>query len=80
MHLSLSFWFPPFPSFPLSISLCQLGPEDLSENSFWTKAKEEKFENNELFAKLTLTFSAQTKSECVASVFLLLLLLCCVSQ
>uniref|UniRef100_A0A8D0CQZ5 Diaphanous related formin 1 n=1 Tax=Sander lucioperca TaxID=283035 RepID=A0A8D0CQZ5_SANLU len=37
---------------------------DLSEKSFWTKAKEGKFENNELFAKLTLAFSSQTKSEC----------------
>uniref|UniRef100_A0A3Q4AJ45 Uncharacterized protein n=1 Tax=Mola mola TaxID=94237 RepID=A0A3Q4AJ45_MOLML len=37
--------------------------EDLSENSFWTKAKEEKYENNELFAKLTLAFSSQTKSK-----------------
>lgn len=37
----------------------KIGPEDLSEKSFWTKAKEEKFENNELFAKLTLTFSSQ---------------------
>uniref|UniRef100_A0A8C2WGI6 Diaphanous related formin 1 n=1 Tax=Cyclopterus lumpus TaxID=8103 RepID=A0A8C2WGI6_CYCLU len=45
----------------------KIGPEDLSENSFWTKAKEGKFENNELFAKLTLAFSSQTKSECVAS-------------
>ncbi|XP_060904056.1 protein diaphanous homolog 1-like isoform X2 [Labrus mixtus] len=41
----------------------KIGPEDLSENSFWTKAKEDKFENNELFAKLTLAFSSQTKSE-----------------
>nr|XP_033488869.1 protein diaphanous homolog 1-like isoform X1 [Epinephelus lanceolatus] len=40
----------------------KIGPEDLSEKSFWTKAKEEKFENNELFAKLTLTFSSQTKT------------------
>uniref|UniRef100_A0A4W6ED61 Diaphanous related formin 1 n=1 Tax=Lates calcarifer TaxID=8187 RepID=A0A4W6ED61_LATCA len=41
----------------------KIGPEDLSENSFWTKAKEEQFENNELFAKLTLTFSSQTKTK-----------------
>uniref|UniRef100_A0A8P4GEI9 Diaphanous related formin 1 n=1 Tax=Dicentrarchus labrax TaxID=13489 RepID=A0A8P4GEI9_DICLA len=41
----------------------KIGPEDLSENSFWTKAKEEKFENNELFAKLTLAFSSQTKRD-----------------
>lgn len=40
----------------------KIGPEDLSENSFWTKAKEDQFENNELFAKLTLTFSSQTKT------------------
>ncbi|KAM9795020.1 protein diaphanous homolog 1 [Neosynchiropus ocellatus] len=39
----------------------KIGPEDLSQNSFWTKAKEDKFENNELFAKLTMTFSSQTK-------------------
>ncbi|XP_069575898.1 protein diaphanous homolog 1 [Brachyistius frenatus] len=40
----------------------KIGPEDLSENSFWIKSKEEQFENNELFAKLTLTFSSQTKT------------------
>uniref|UniRef100_A0A8C6KAD5 Diaphanous related formin 1 n=1 Tax=Nothobranchius furzeri TaxID=105023 RepID=A0A8C6KAD5_NOTFU len=37
--------------------------EDLNENSFWIKAKEEQYQSNELFAKLTLTFSSQTKSE-----------------
>uniref|UniRef100_H2TAT7 Diaphanous related formin 1 n=1 Tax=Takifugu rubripes TaxID=31033 RepID=H2TAT7_TAKRU len=37
--------------------------EDLSEDSFWTHSKEDKFENNELFAKLTLAFSSQTKSK-----------------
>uniref|UniRef100_A0A672SBM1 Diaphanous related formin 1 n=1 Tax=Sinocyclocheilus grahami TaxID=75366 RepID=A0A672SBM1_SINGR len=37
--------------------------KDLSEGSFWLKAKEERFENKELFAKLTLTFSTQTKSK-----------------
>ncbi|XP_069892350.1 protein diaphanous homolog 1 [Dipodomys merriami] len=36
--------------------------EDLSQDCFWTKVKEDRFENNELFAKLTLTFSAQTKT------------------
>ncbi|XP_053285533.1 protein diaphanous homolog 1 isoform X1 [Pleuronectes platessa] len=40
----------------------KIGSEDLSEKSFWTKAKEDKFESNELFAKLTLTFSSQTKT------------------
>ncbi|XP_036169773.1 protein diaphanous homolog 1 isoform X1 [Myotis myotis] len=36
--------------------------EDLSQNCFWTKVKEDRFENNELFAKLTSAFSAQTKT------------------
>ncbi|XP_072854474.2 protein diaphanous homolog 1 [Pogona vitticeps] len=37
--------------------------QQLSEDCFWVKAKEDRFENEELFAKLTLTFStAQTKS------------------
>uniref|UniRef100_A0A4W5KAH6 Diaphanous related formin 1 n=1 Tax=Hucho hucho TaxID=62062 RepID=A0A4W5KAH6_9TELE len=41
----------------------KIGYEDLSEKSFWTKANEDRYENNELFAKLTLAFSSQTKSE-----------------
>ncbi|XP_011608876.2 protein diaphanous homolog 1 isoform X2 [Takifugu rubripes] len=40
----------------------KFGAEDLSEDSFWTHSKEDKFENNELFAKLTLAFSSQTKT------------------
>ncbi|XP_042317758.1 LOW QUALITY PROTEIN: protein diaphanous homolog 1 [Sceloporus undulatus] len=37
--------------------------QELSEGCFWVKAKEDRFENDELFAKLTLTFStAQAKS------------------
>uniref|UniRef100_A0A8D0HFY2 Diaphanous related formin 1 n=1 Tax=Sphenodon punctatus TaxID=8508 RepID=A0A8D0HFY2_SPHPU len=38
--------------------------EELSQDCFWTKAKEDRFENDELFAKLTLSFSAQTKCKC----------------
>ncbi|XP_074866008.1 protein diaphanous homolog 1 isoform X2 [Carettochelys insculpta] len=38
-------------------------PEELSQDCFWTKVKEDRFEDDELFAKLTLTFSAQTKSK-----------------
>ncbi|XP_059372262.1 protein diaphanous homolog 1-like isoform X1 [Carassius carassius] len=41
----------------------KIAPEDLSKDSFWVKAKEDRFENKELFAKLTLTFSTQTKSK-----------------
>ncbi|XP_036169775.1 protein diaphanous homolog 1 isoform X3 [Myotis myotis] len=40
----------------------QFVAEDLSQNCFWTKVKEDRFENNELFAKLTSAFSAQTKT------------------
>uniref|UniRef100_H0WGT0 Protein diaphanous homolog 1 n=1 Tax=Otolemur garnettii TaxID=30611 RepID=H0WGT0_OTOGA len=40
----------------------QFVAEDLSQDCFWTKVKEDRFENNELFAKLTHTFSAQTKT------------------
>ncbi|XP_075756134.1 protein diaphanous homolog 1 [Pelodiscus sinensis] len=36
--------------------------EELSQDCFWTRVKEDRFENDELFAKLTLTFSAQAKS------------------
>ncbi|XP_019518483.1 PREDICTED: protein diaphanous homolog 1 isoform X2 [Hipposideros armiger] len=36
--------------------------EDLSQDCFWTKVKEDRFENSELFAKLTHAFSAQTKT------------------
>ncbi|KAJ8015354.1 hypothetical protein DPEC_G00025260 [Dallia pectoralis] len=41
----------------------KIGYEDLSEKSFWTTAKEDRYGNNELFAKLTMAFSAQSKSE-----------------
>ncbi|XP_055368335.1 protein diaphanous homolog 1 isoform X2 [Betta splendens] len=41
----------------------KIGPQDLSENSFWVQSKEDQFENDELFAKLTLTFSSQTKTK-----------------
>uniref|UniRef100_A0A8B9YNY7 Diaphanous related formin 1 n=1 Tax=Bos mutus grunniens TaxID=30521 RepID=A0A8B9YNY7_BOSMU len=48
----------------LNTCLClQFVAEDLSQDCFWTKVKEDRFENSELFAKLTSTFSAQTKSE-----------------
>lgn len=40
----------------------KITPRELSEKSFWTQAKEDRFEKDELFAKITLTFSAQTKS------------------
>ncbi|KAM4749701.1 protein diaphanous homolog 1 [Rhinophrynus dorsalis] len=41
----------------------KITPKELSEKSFWTKAKEDRFEKDELFAKITLTFSSQTNTD-----------------
>ncbi|XP_058263850.1 protein diaphanous homolog 1 isoform X1 [Hemibagrus wyckioides] len=41
----------------------KIAAEDLSEGSFWVKSKEDCFESNELFSRLTLTFSSQTKTK-----------------
>uniref|UniRef100_A0A665UHX5 Diaphanous related formin 1 n=1 Tax=Echeneis naucrates TaxID=173247 RepID=A0A665UHX5_ECHNA len=41
----------------------RIGAEDLSESSFWTKAEEDQYENNELFAQLTLAFSSMKISK-----------------
>ncbi|XP_050983145.1 protein diaphanous homolog 1 isoform X2 [Labeo rohita] len=71
-------WAPPVPQLPFGLqpkkdykpevqlkraNWSKIAAEDLLEDSFWVKAKEERFENKELFAKLTLTFSTQTKSK-----------------
>uniref|UniRef100_A0A8C0K5C2 Diaphanous related formin 2 n=1 Tax=Canis lupus dingo TaxID=286419 RepID=A0A8C0K5C2_CANLU len=48
----------------LSLSLLflfQIEPKELSENCFWLKVKEDKFENPDLFAKLALNFATQKK-------------------
>ncbi|XP_059507469.1 protein diaphanous homolog 2 isoform X3 [Stegostoma tigrinum] len=39
----------------------QIGPQEMTETCFWIKAKEEKFESPDLFAKLMLSFATQTK-------------------
>ncbi|XP_076880151.1 protein diaphanous homolog 1-like isoform X1 [Brachyhypopomus gauderio] len=44
------------------VNWSKIRPEDLSESSIWVKAKEERFESKELFSKLTLTFTSQTKT------------------
>lgn len=41
----------------------KITPKELSEKSFWTQAKEDRFEKDELFAKITLTFSSQKSSK-----------------
>ncbi|XP_053102654.1 protein diaphanous homolog 1 [Hemicordylus capensis] len=41
----------------------KITPQQLSENCFWVKAKEDRFENDEILAKLTVVFSTpQPKS------------------
>ncbi|XP_078067809.1 protein diaphanous homolog 2 isoform X5 [Mustelus asterias] len=39
----------------------KIGPQEMTETCFWIKAKEEKFESPDLFAKLMLGFATQTK-------------------
>ncbi|KAM6151416.1 protein diaphanous homolog 2 isoform 2-T2 [Rhynchocyon petersi] len=43
------------------INWSKIEPRELSENCFWLKVKEEKFENPDLFAKLALNFASQIK-------------------
>ncbi|XP_062998020.1 protein diaphanous homolog 2 [Elgaria multicarinata webbii] len=43
------------------INWAKVEPQEISEHCFWVKAKEEKFENPDLFAKLALTFATQMK-------------------
>ncbi|XP_066524903.1 protein diaphanous homolog 1 [Hoplias malabaricus] len=82
-------WAPPVPQLPFGLepkkdykpevplkraNWSKIGPEELSENSFWVKAKEDRFESNELFSKLSLTFSSQTKTNKVLNLSSLSLL------
>uniref|UniRef100_A0A8C6Y3Y0 Diaphanous related formin 2 n=1 Tax=Naja naja TaxID=35670 RepID=A0A8C6Y3Y0_NAJNA len=53
---------PPPPMFGGSFSL-QVEPHEIQEHCFWVKAKDEKFENLDLFAKLALTFATQKKEK-----------------
>uniref|UniRef100_A0A4X2K7I4 Diaphanous related formin 2 n=1 Tax=Vombatus ursinus TaxID=29139 RepID=A0A4X2K7I4_VOMUR len=43
------------------INWSKIEPQEISENCFWLKVKENKFENPDLFAKLALTFATQMK-------------------
>ncbi|XP_061454159.1 protein diaphanous homolog 2 isoform X2 [Rhineura floridana] len=43
------------------INWAKVEPQEISENCFWIKAKEEKLENPDLFAKLALTFATHMK-------------------
>uniref|UniRef100_A0A8D0HE98 Diaphanous related formin 2 n=1 Tax=Sphenodon punctatus TaxID=8508 RepID=A0A8D0HE98_SPHPU len=43
------------------INWSKVEPHEISENCFWLKAREDKFENQDLFAKLLLNFATQVK-------------------
>uniref|UniRef100_A0A8C4LYN5 Diaphanous related formin 2 n=1 Tax=Equus asinus TaxID=9793 RepID=A0A8C4LYN5_EQUAS len=45
------------------INWSKIEPKELSENCFWLKVKEDKFENPDLFAQLALNFATQIKDE-----------------
>ncbi|XP_074133836.1 protein diaphanous homolog 2 isoform X1 [Sminthopsis crassicaudata] len=45
------------------INWSKIEPREISENCFWLKVKEDKFENPDLFAKLALTFATQMKAK-----------------
>lgn len=47
----------------------QIVPQEMAENCFWIKVKEEKFENPDLFAQLSLCFSSQSKGKEASSRF-----------
>lgn len=47
----------------------QIVPQEMAENCFWIKVKEEKFENPDLFAQLSLSFSSQSKGKEASSLF-----------
>ncbi|ETE64900.1 Protein diaphanous-like 2, partial [Ophiophagus hannah] len=45
------------------INWAKVEPHEIQEHCFWVKAKDEKFENPDLFAKLALTFATQKKEK-----------------
>uniref|UniRef100_A0A3P9LRQ8 Diaphanous-related formin 2 n=1 Tax=Oryzias latipes TaxID=8090 RepID=A0A3P9LRQ8_ORYLA len=45
------------------VNWTKIVPQEMSENCFWIKVKEEKFENPDLFAQLSLCFSSQSKAK-----------------
>uniref|UniRef100_A0A8C7WL76 Diaphanous-related formin 2 n=1 Tax=Oncorhynchus mykiss TaxID=8022 RepID=A0A8C7WL76_ONCMY len=53
---------PPIPGAPgIPPPPMMVVPQEMAENCFWIKVKEEKFENQDLFAQLSLSFSSRTK-------------------
>ncbi|XP_038849581.1 protein diaphanous homolog 2 isoform X2 [Salvelinus namaycush] len=43
------------------VNWSKIVPQEMAENCFWIKVKEEKFENQEFFEQLSLSFSSRTK-------------------
>ncbi|MCI4379873.1 hypothetical protein PGIGA_G00233400 [Pangasianodon gigas] len=43
------------------VNWSKIVPQEMAENCFWIKVKEEKFENPDLFAQLSLTFSSKSR-------------------
>ncbi|KAL0973634.1 hypothetical protein UPYG_G00207560 [Umbra pygmaea] len=43
------------------VNWSKIVPQEMAENCFWIKVKEERFENEDLFAQLSLGFSSRTK-------------------
>ncbi|XP_066571109.1 protein diaphanous homolog 2 isoform X2 [Amia ocellicauda] len=43
------------------VNWSKIVPQEMAENCFWIKVKEEKFESPDLFAQLSLSFSSKTK-------------------
>ncbi|XP_055080523.1 protein diaphanous homolog 2 isoform X3 [Periophthalmus magnuspinnatus] len=43
------------------VNWTKIVPQEMAENCFWIKVKEEKFENPDLFAQLSLCFSSHSK-------------------
>ncbi|KAF7473844.1 Hypothetical predicted protein [Marmota monax] len=58
------------------INWSKIEPKELSENCFWLKVKEEKFENPDLFAKLALNFATHIKGTSFKIYKFLILMYC----
>lgn len=46
------------------VFLClQIVPQEMAENCFWLKVKEERFENPDMFSQLSLSFSSKSRGK-----------------
>uniref|UniRef100_A0A8C6TR93 Diaphanous-related formin 2 n=1 Tax=Neogobius melanostomus TaxID=47308 RepID=A0A8C6TR93_9GOBI len=51
------------------VNWTKIVPQEMAENCFWIKVKEEKFEDPDLFAQLSLCFSSQSRGKAAVSPF-----------